>query len=214
MPLSALFGPPRSASKPTNLVKNVVATNRALVGQIYQDVCMVSSHPLASIEAMGWSMAWPLIHPIAAAKCAWQNIHDDPLGGTVDAASTAAGEAYVGLVIVAGAATLAIPGGEALAEASLQIADSLGYACVALDAAGVTLYEIEGAAAKSQADAADAGSSAASYLEDEALCLGTWKMGDAVQAEMFPKNSTVGWVAADVVGLPGVYDPPPAPTGP
>ncbi|HEY9724727.1 MAG TPA: hypothetical protein V6D47_22180 [Oscillatoriaceae cyanobacterium] len=214
MPIAPLLAPKRPAPQPTNLIKNVVATNRALVGQIYSDVCMVSSHPFASLESMGWSMVWPLIHPIRACQYAWQNMQDDPLGGSLDAASTATGEAYVGLVIVAGAATVFVPGGSAIAEAALGIADSLGYACVGLDAAGMALYELEGANAKTEADAADAGSSIASYLEDEAICIGTWKMGDAVQSELFQPNATIGWVTADTIGLPGVYDPPPAPEGP
>lgn len=208
-----------AASKPS-VVENLKTTNKAMVAQIKADVLEFSQHPLQSLKAMAKGMAFPLIHPLQMAKSLAKDIADDPLAGSINAAAVASGVAFVGAVLAIGVGVLAAPvtGGAslALAASAASLTTPIALACLAVDGAAIAMHQVRGAMADSEEEAMAQGQEMAGWVEDAALNVASWVVGDAVQARFFESGSkaaaTLGQALGDAtnntIGLAGIYDLP------
>lgn len=207
---------PGAGPKPT-VADNLLATHEAMLARMEADVLEFARHPLQSLETMATGMAFPLAHPFVTARWLARDLAADPLEGSIVAAGVATGVAFVGTVVAIGLGVLAAPvtGGASLALAATAAAltTPVALACLAVDGAGVVLHEVRGALAETEADARQEGEDMAGYVEDAALNLASWAVGDAVQARFFESGAkglgqAVGDVANNTIGLAGIYDMP------
>jgi len=209
-----------SDGKPS-VADNLETTNKAMLAQIKADVLDFSHHPLQSLKAMATGMAFPLAHPIITAKSLAKDIQQDALEGSISAAGTATGVAFIGTVLAIGLGVLAAPltGGAslALAATAASLTTPIALACLAVDGAGIVLHEVRGALADSESKAKKQGQDLAGYVEDAALNVATWVVGDAVQAKFFDApeggaslKGAIGDATNNAIGLAGVYDIPTA----
>ncbi|HEY9855086.1 MAG TPA: hypothetical protein V6D05_05055 [Stenomitos sp.] len=204
-----------------SVADNLETTNKAMLTQIKADVLEFTQHPLQSLKTMATGMAFPLAHPIITAKSLAQGIQEDGLEGSIAAAGTASGVAFIGTVLAIGLGVLAAPltGGASLAFAATaaSLTTPIAVACLAVDGAGVLLHEVRGAMADSADKAQEEGQNLTGYVEDAALNVATWVVGDAVQAKFFKApeggvslTGAIGDAANNAIGLAGVYDIPTA----
>lgn len=208
-----------AARKPT-VAENLKTTNKAMLAQIKSDVMDFAHHPLQSLKTMAKGMAFPLTHPILMTKSLIEQIREDALAGSISAAGVATGLAFVGAVFLIGVGTLAAPltGGAslALAASAAAMTTPIALACLAVDGAAIAMHQVRGALADSEAEAKEQGEEMAGWVEDAALNVASWVVGDAVQARFFPSGpdpaATLGRVLGDAanntIGLAGIYDVP------
>jgi len=203
--------------RPRSVVDNLVLTNKAMVGQIKDDIAGIFKNPLGTVGRMLKGFAFPFMHPMTAIKGMVSRIKDDPLDGTISAASMLTGLGWFLGVAIAGLCVAAAPltGGVSLAAVApaLTIGNIFAAGCIAADAAGIVVHQVRGAMADSDEEAIEAGKSAAEYLEDEVLNVAAWVGSDAlanklskfVAAEAGKAGSKV---ASEGLGFMGVYDVP------
>lgn len=206
-----------SDAKPS-VLENLKTTNEALVGQIAADVMEFAQHPLKSLGAMAKGMAFPLVHPIQTAKSLAADIKDDPLAGSLNLAAVASGVAFLGAVLAIGVGVIAAPvtGGASLALAmtAASLTTPIAVACLAVDGAAIVMHEVRGAMADSEEEARKQGEEMAGWVEDAALNVASWVVGDAVQAKFFDAHKAAGLVKSlgdatnNTIGLAGIYDLP------
>lgn len=221
---NSTFARPRATAQPTSaeskprVLENLKTTNEAMVGQIAADVMEFSRHPLQSLQAMAKGMVFPLIHPIKMAKSLAADIQEDPLAGSLNAAAVASGVAFVGAVLAIGVGVVAAPvtGGAslALAASAASLTTPIALACLAVDGAAIAMHQVRGALADSEEEARQQGEEMAGWVEDAALNVASWVVGDAVQAKLFDAQKAASLVKSlgdatnNTIGLAGIYDLP------